>query len=99
MAKAGKPRFKLSRSAVPKLMKMVQPDVHENAEAVAAAARSRLPSDVPVGVMDVENESGRAVTLVTITHPSGIAQQAKNGVLTRSAADSRLEVTRYPGAV
>ena len=96
MAKAGNPRFKLNRKAFPELMKIVQPDVQENADAVAASVRSRLPKDVEVGVMDIMNENGRPVSLVTIMHPSGMARQAKSGVLTRAAAERGLEVTRYP---
>lgn len=96
MAKAGKPRFKLNKKQFETLMRQVQPDVHAHAQAVADTLRSSLPPDVPVDIRDVVGNDGRPITLVAITHPSGAARQAKDGVLTRAAAANGLEVTRYP---
>lgn len=96
MAKAGRPRFTLNRKAMAELMRSVAPAVHEQAVAVAKTAQSNLPDDVPVDVRDTVNQDGRPVSLVAITHPSGLGRQAKDGVLTRAAAANGLEVTRYP---
>lgn len=96
MAKAGKPRFTLNKKAFEQLMRQVQPQVQAHAKAVAETAQASLPADVPVETRDVVGNDGRPVTLVAITHPSGAARQAKDGVLTRAAAANGLEVTRYP---
>lgn len=96
MAKAGKTKFKLNKKAMAELMHAVKPDLQEHANAVADSARSKLPPEVPVGTRAQTNDEGRPVVLVTVMHPSGAARQAKDGVLTRAAADNRLEVTRYP---
>lgn len=62
--------------------------------AIQAAAQSQLPPDVPVQMRLEENAMGAPVALVTITHASGLARQAKDGVLTRAAASSGLDVSR-----
>lgn len=96
MAKAGKPRFKFNEQQFGEIMRQVQPAVSEHAQAVAAAAKAKLPADVSVETRDVVGNDGRPVTLIAIAHPSGMARQAKDGVLTRAAASTGLEVTRYP---
>lgn len=95
MAKARKPKFKLNKRDMGKLMQAVKPDLEHHAEEVAETAQQNLPPDVPVGTKFEINEEGRPVVLVTVMHPSGAARQAKDGVLTRAAAENRLEVTRY----
>lgn len=96
MAKAGTPRFKLNREEFAELMESVRPQLQEKAAAVAASARSNVPEDVEVTTRDSTSRDGRPVVLVTIAHPSGLARQAKDGTLTRAAAENGLEVTRYP---
>lgn len=68
--------------------------VASKAAAIQAAAQSQLPPDVPVGVQMTENAMGAPVAIVTITHASGLPRQAKDGVLTRAAASSGLDVSR-----
>jgi len=46
--------------------------------------------DLPVNVMMVQTD--RAKALVTITHPAGLAVQAKHGALTKAAAQAGLDV-------
>lgn len=65
--------------------------------ALLAAGRDVAASikNVPVKVTVANNRKGRAVVFVTITHPKGLAMQAKHGTLTRGAAFAGLEVKRY----
>lgn len=96
MAKARKPKFKLNRKAFRQLAEGVRPELEAHARSVAESAAASLPGDVPVETSSETNQEGRPVVLVAIAHPSGVARQAKDGVLTRAASASRLEVTRYP---
>ena len=68
--------------------------VSEMAGAIRDAASAQVPDDVPVEMRMEENAMGAPVGLVTITHPSGMARQARDGVLTRAAASSGLDVSR-----
>lgn len=92
MAKAGKPKFKLGDDFA-EWSQLVRGDVSAAAERVAASMD--VPDDVPVSVTHKTGDDGRPVSLVTIAHASGLARQAKSGVLTRAAAENGLEVTRY----
>lgn len=92
MAKAGKPKFKLSGDFA-EWSQLVRGDVSRAAERVAASVN--VPDAVPVSVTHKTGDDGRPVSLVTIAHASGLARQAKYGTLTRAAAENGLEVTRY----
>lgn len=70
-------------------------NVEHTAEEVANAVRAAVPSDVPVKTLHKTDENGRPVSLVTVAHASGLARQARDGVLTRAAAAAGLDVTRY----
>ncbi|GFK19201.1 MAG: hypothetical protein Q4F10_06220 [Corynebacterium glutamicum] len=95
MAKAGKPRIVIDSD---RLMEWVRKahtkTVHDTAEDVAETVRSKLPEDVEVVVNDHISAAGRPVSVVTIIHPSGMARQARDGILTRSAAEHGLTITR-----
>nr|WP_304503763.1 hypothetical protein [Corynebacterium lemuris] len=80
---------------MPLLQAHVADDIERAGEEVAANLRAKLPDDVPVKVTSFINESGRPVTMVTITHPSGLARQAKDGVVTRAASEAGLDIRRY----
>ena len=73
-------------------------EVTKLAEAVADNLRSQrhmvegVPGDVALPVEVTSYETDRARSSVTITHPSGLAVQAKHGALTRAAAQEGLEV-------
>ena len=95
MARSRKPRFRLNTAEFSKLMPLVRGDVDSAGRRLAESVRARVPGDVPVSVQQRTGENGRPVSLVTITHASGLARQAKHGALTRSAAELGLEVTRY----
>lgn len=95
MAKAGKPKFLLNKETFRKVTATVRPDVEAAARKVAASVRGKVPDEVPVTTLSRHGNDGRPVVLVTIAHPSGLARQAKHGVLTRAAAENGLEVTRY----
>ena len=92
MAKAGKPRFKLSGDFT-EWSQLVRGDVSAAAERVASSMD--VPSDIPVSVTHKTGNDGRPVSIVTLAHASGLARQAKRGTLTRAAAENGLEVTRY----
>lgn len=51
--------------------------------------------NAPTNVSVFNNEQGRAVAMVTVVHPKGMAMQAKHGALTRAAAKAGLDVKRY----
>ena len=95
MARSRKPRFRLNTAEFAKLMPLVRGDVDSAGERLAESVRAKVPGDVPVSVQQRTDENGRPVSLVTIAHASGLARQAKHGVLTRSAAELGIEVTRY----
>lgn len=95
MARSKKPKFQLNTAEFAKLMPLVRDDVGDAGKRLAESVRAKVPDDVPVSVQQHTNENGRPASLVTITHASGLSRQAKYGVLTRSAAELGLEVTRY----
>lgn len=95
MAKSKKGGFTFAPDDFGELMKIVQPQVDEAGEAVGNAVAARVPDDVPVTVTSAIGNNGRPVSLVKIEHASGLPRQAKDGVLTRAAAEAGLEVTRY----
>lgn len=98
MAKVGKPTIMVDSE---RLMEWVRNNhtgtVHDAAENVAASVRAKVPADVEVVVNDHISAAGRPVSVVTIIHPSGMARQAKDGVLTRAAAENGMDVTRTEG--
>lgn len=73
---------------------------HYGAELEAVTRAVAAAVDVPEGVEVVtkvdRDRTGRPRGMVTIAHPSGIALQAKHGVLTRAAAAQGLDIRRYP---
>ncbi|MGO3084263.1 hypothetical protein [Ancrocorticia populi] len=77
----------------PELQKVLtetsKPALKAAADAVAAGVKA------PTNVSVFNNKEGRAVAVVTIIHPKGLAMQAKHGELTRAAAAQGLEVKRY----
>lgn len=72
--------------------------VREKAEEIAGNARSQghlvegVPGDIEMPVEVTVYDTDRARASVIIKHPSGLAIQAKHGVLTRAAAEAGLEV-------
>lgn len=95
MAKAGKPKFRLNKKQFAEVAELVRPAVEASGRAVAAKAEARLPPDIPVKVQTGTARTGRPQAIVGIYHISGLPRQAKNGVLTKAAAECGLEVTRY----
>lgn len=77
----------------PELQKVLS----ETSKPALKAAADAVASDIsaPTNVSVFTNEEGRAVAMVTIVHPKGLAMQAKHGALTRAAAKQGLEVKRY----
>lgn len=63
-------------------------------EKAAVATRGHIGDQLPVKITILNNQQGRAVALLTLTHPSGIARQLKSGVMTKGAAKAGLEVRR-----
>lgn len=84
----------------PEFMKWLQENftdaTWDKGDEVAAKVRARVPEDVEVHVNKKYDRNGRPTAVVTIAHPSGMARQAKDGVLTRAAAEAGVDVVRYP---
>lgn len=95
MAKSGKITFKLNKAEFRKIMAQQRGATHSAAKKIAGNVKKRLPDGVPVTLQDRTDKNGRPVTLVTVAHASGMARQAKDGILTRSAAEAGMEVKRY----
>ena len=72
--------------------------IEDLAERVAANVRDQgvrvegTPGDIALPVEVSVYETDRARASVTIKHPSGLAVQAKRGVLTRAASAAGLQV-------
>lgn len=69
--------------------------IEDKAKNVARTVKNKVPEDVPVVVRSDINEKGRPASIVQIQHASGLARQAKDGVLTQSAAENGLDIKRY----
>lgn len=96
--KVGKPKFSInSRGLMAWAREAVAVPNRDNAEKVAARVREKLPADVRVDVWDDINDDGRPVSVITIAHASGLAREAKDRLLTRSAAELGFDVTPYGG--
>lgn len=92
MAKA---RVKLDYKGLSRVArKQLSGQVAAKAGAIREAAAAQVPDDVPVEMRMQSDAMGSPVGLVTIMHPSGLARQARDGVLTRAAANAGLDVTR-----
>lgn len=59
--------------------------------AANAAADANLPDNATVTVAQFTTD--RAIAVVRVNHPAGLALQAKYGILTKAAAAAGLEVT------
>lgn len=70
-------------------------DVHAAAEKVAENIRRELPSDIQVNVRSFINDVGRPVARVVVAHPSALARQAKDGLITKAVAKAGYDVHRY----
>lgn len=92
MAKANKPTIVFNDKAI---MDAVAENCWGDIEAAGQAVAAAVQIDAQVKTMMQRNRSGRPVCLVTIMHPKGMASQAKHGTLTRAAASTGLEITRY----
>ena len=76
----------------------VRREVNKLAEEIARIAKMNgplvqgVPGDVVLPVKVEEMTTDRARAAVVIAHPSGLAVQAKHGLLTRAAAQAGVEV-------
>lgn len=95
--KVGKPTIVVDSAGLMQYARENLPDkIHAAGEEVAESVRQKVPEDVEVVVNDHINENGRPVSVVTIAHASGLARQARDGVLTRSVLENGYDVTEYP---
>jgi hypothetical protein len=93
-------KVKLSSRGIEAVAKSaaVRSEIAALAERVAGEVRSQgiavegVPGDTALPVEVTVYETDRARASVTIAHPSGLAVQAKHGVLTRAASAVGLEV-------
>lgn len=94
-----KPRVTLDHAGIAAILKSgpMAEAVHAAAEQIAEKARGimveGLPGDVPLPVEVTDYVTDRAKSTVVLAHPSGLAVQAKHGVLTGGAAGAGFEVT------
>lgn len=96
MAKKHKPTIVINQKALMQALAAHPEETMKRTESYASRLRAKLPDDVPVEVEHKNGYDGRPVGLVSIAHPSGLARQAKDGVMTRTGAEEGLEVNRYP---
>jgi len=82
--------FEIDHEGVGRILKRAETRrlVHTATENAAAEARSRTEYPVETSAYTTD----RAAGAVTIAHPAGVAEQAKHGVLTRSAAAASLDI-------
>ena len=104
MAKAGKAYVEIPDS----FFAAIEADHLDELESTANAVAKRIESDakqrLPKSSVDPEsmvvmsrNDKGRAVAIVYLQHPGGLALQARHGVMTRAAVEQGLDVRRYKG--
>lgn len=99
MARRGGMKLMFDTEAINELLRQGAPPIlMEAANRVADGVRAKVPEDVPVTVRPGVGRNGRPYAMVQIEHASGLARQAKDGVLTRSAAEIGIDANRYPGA-
>lgn len=72
--------------------------VHDAAERIASNARrgimvEGIPGDVALAVVVEDSHTDRPKSTVKLAHPSGMAVQAKHGVLTAGASGAGFEVS------
>ena len=90
---AGKPRVRLNSSEVVKLMQRIGPPLlAKKAEQVCATIRAAgYEADYEM----TQDRNGRPVVLIALTEAKGLNVQAKNGTVTRAAAQAGLDINRY----
>ena len=104
MAKAGKAYVNIPDS----FFEAIENDHLDKLESTANAVAKRIESEakrrLPRSSVDPEsmvvmtrNDKGRAVAIVYLQHPGGLALQARHGVMTRAAVEQGLDVRRYKG--
>lgn len=82
--------FKINRSGVSAILKRAETARIVKSAADRTAAESQARTEFPVEVDTYTTD--RAAASVTIAHPAGAAEQAKNGTLTRGASSAGLDV-------
>lgn len=93
-----RPKVKLNHAGIAALLKSGG-IASMTAEATAAVAANvegvdveGVPGDISIPVETSMTTTDRAHGIVTLAHPSGMAVQAKHGLLTKAAAAAGLEV-------
>lgn len=81
--------LKLDRKAVGEFLVSLDPEVHAQAEALAESFRSEDPTMV---VNVTGRTTDRASVRVEVESANGLADQAKDGLITKAAARIGLEV-------
>lgn len=84
----------LKGSEVTRMVSDAAEEVAENArnQGSRVGDRDGGPREIDMPVKVTVYETDRARASVTLAHPAGIADQAKNGTLTKAAAESGLTV-------
>lgn len=91
MAKKKRPQVYLSDEWFTRAEEELVPDLEAKAREIAG----NVPSKYDTGVLLRRDRNGKPVALISLQHPQGVAIQAKNGTLTRAAANAGVDVHRY----
>lgn len=75
-----------------KVEEAMVPDLEAKAREVAG----NIPDKYESGVLIRRDRNGKPVALVSLMEPHGALLQARDGVLTRAAAQAGLKTGRYP---
>jgi hypothetical protein len=82
--------FKRDVAGIGRILRSADAAAMVRGAAERVAADAEASSGLPVEVEEYTTD--RAAAAVVITHPAGLAEQAKHGTLTRAAAAIGLEV-------
>lgn len=88
--------LRLDHQGIARLLKSAEVDaaLRKLADPIQNNAEGMVDPDIPIE--QVSYTTDRAARAVMIAHPSGVALQARDGVLTRAAAMAGVEVRQAP---
>lgn len=78
-----------------KWFEQVEDSMRSQLEAKAREVAGNIPPEYEAGALMRTDRNGRPVALVALMHPNGALIQARDGTLTRAAAQAGLRTGRY----